>query len=89
VIGRVQFVHTFSRRIRPTAACESRAPRRDTKYSEPGIFIWRMRTPARSLRSTSQRTHMRGTPMAIAAPNHPELTRGTFTLRLDVPSPAK
>jgi hypothetical protein len=42
--------------IKPTAACERRAPRRDTKYKERGIFIWRMRTSARSLRSTSQRT---------------------------------
>jgi hypothetical protein len=51
--------------IKPTAACERRAPRRDTKYNERGILSWRMRTSARSFPSTSQRTHMRGT---IATP---------------------
>ena len=51
----------------PTAACESRAPRRDTKYKERGILSCRMRTSARSFLSTSQRTHMRGT-MATPMP---------------------
>ena len=34
--------HASNNRINPTAACESRAPRRDTKYSDRGWHsFWR------------------------------------------------
>ena len=56
-----------SNRINPTAACDSRAPRRETRYNDRGILSCRMRTSASSFRSTSQRTHMRGT-MATPMP---------------------